>query len=173
MTLTLPAAGRAAGQARQATRDALAAWRVAHLEDTAVLIVSELVTNAVRHARTGPVALALRLEGAGAWLRIEVMTPTRTSHGSARPTGLTSPDSACFSSRPWPGSGASARRQAARRSGRNWTPGRRLTTRSRGCRPRPLPAASDPTGPVPCWRRTAVLSGASTDAGRDHKGCGP
>jgi len=72
MTLTLPAAGRAAGVARQVTRETLAAWRVAHLEETAVLLVSELVTNAVRHARTGRLAIALRLEAPGAWLRIEV-----------------------------------------------------------------------------------------------------
>ena len=72
LTLTLPPAGRAAGVARQVTREALAAWRVAHIEETAVLLVSELVTNAVRHARPGRLAMALSLEAAGAWLRIEV-----------------------------------------------------------------------------------------------------
>jgi anti-sigma regulatory factor (Ser/Thr protein kinase) len=70
MTLTLPAADRAARVARQVTRETLTAWRVPHLEETAVLLVSELVTNAVRHARTGGLAIALRLEAA--WLRIEV-----------------------------------------------------------------------------------------------------
>ena len=72
LTLTLPPAGRAAGVARQVTRETLAAWRVAHLEETAVLLVPELVTNAVRHARPGRLAMALSLEAAGAWLRIEV-----------------------------------------------------------------------------------------------------
>ena len=48
--MTLPAAGHAPGLARQATREVLASWHVAHLEETAVLFVSELVTNAVRHA---------------------------------------------------------------------------------------------------------------------------
>ena len=72
MTLTLPAAGQAAWVARQVTRETLAAWRVAHLEETAVLLISELVTNAVRHARPGRLAMALSLEAAGAWLRIEV-----------------------------------------------------------------------------------------------------
>ena len=72
LTLTLPPAGRAAGVARQVTRETLAAWRVAHIEETAVLLVSELVTNAVRHARPGRLAMALSLEAAGAWLRIEV-----------------------------------------------------------------------------------------------------
>jgi serine/threonine-protein kinase RsbW len=65
-------APQAVGLARQATHDALAAWRMAGLEETAVLLVSELVTNAVRHARTGGSALVLRLETGGTWLRIEV-----------------------------------------------------------------------------------------------------
>lgn len=57
--------------ARQATRDALAAWQLEHLEDTAVLLVSELVTNAVLHAiDTG--AIGLELTFAGTWLRVEV-----------------------------------------------------------------------------------------------------
>ena len=67
----LPAAGQAAGLARQETREVLSAWQLSHLEETAVLLVSELVTNAVRHARTAG-WLALRLETAGNGLRIEV-----------------------------------------------------------------------------------------------------
>jgi serine/threonine-protein kinase RsbW len=70
--MTLPAAGEAAGLARQATREVLTSWRVPHLEETAVLLVSELVTNSVRHAHTRGSMLALRLEMAGASLRIEV-----------------------------------------------------------------------------------------------------
>ena len=49
----------------------MATWRLTRLEETAVLLVSELVTNAVRHAR-GTDAIALKLQTAGAWLRIEV-----------------------------------------------------------------------------------------------------
>jgi anti-sigma regulatory factor (Ser/Thr protein kinase) len=45
---------------------------MASIEDTAVLLVSEMVTNTVLHARTGGSALELRLESAGSWLRIEV-----------------------------------------------------------------------------------------------------
>jgi anti-sigma regulatory factor (Ser/Thr protein kinase) len=71
-TLTLPATGRAAGLARQAARDALSAWRLAHLEETAVLLVSELVGNVLRHARTGALAMALCLEPDGPSLLIEV-----------------------------------------------------------------------------------------------------
>ena len=72
VTLTLPAAGRAPWVARQVTRETLAAWQVSHLEETAVLLISELVTNAVRHAQTGRLAMALYLEADGRWLRIEV-----------------------------------------------------------------------------------------------------
>ncbi len=71
-TLALPATGRAAGLARQAARDALAAWRLAHLEETAVLLVSELVGNVLRHARTGALGMVLRLEPEDSSLLIEV-----------------------------------------------------------------------------------------------------
>jgi anti-sigma regulatory factor (Ser/Thr protein kinase) len=70
--ITLAADGQAPGLARQATREVLTSWHVAHLEETAVLFVSELVTNAVRHASTGGSMLVLRLEAAGTSLRIEV-----------------------------------------------------------------------------------------------------
>ena len=69
--MTLPTTNHAVGQARQATRDALATWRLADLEETAVLLVSELVTNAVRHARD-TFAIALELKTTETWLRIEV-----------------------------------------------------------------------------------------------------
>ena len=69
--LTLPAAKAAVRLARRATRDALAGWSLGRLEETAVLLVSELVTNAVQHARdAGTVTLELTSEDA--WLRIEV-----------------------------------------------------------------------------------------------------
>jgi anti-sigma regulatory factor (Ser/Thr protein kinase) len=70
--LTLPAAPQAVRLARRATRDALAGWQLGQLEETAVLLVSELVTNAVCHARdTG--AVALELTSAETWLRVEVL----------------------------------------------------------------------------------------------------
>ena len=70
--VTLPVNRLAAGLARRATHDALVAWGLDHVEETAVLLVSELVSNAVRHADTGPV-LELGLETCGPWLRIEVL----------------------------------------------------------------------------------------------------
>lgn len=60
----LTAGPQAAGEARRRVRDALQAWDVpadADAADTAVLIASELVTNAVRHAGEGePVTLGIR-----------------------------------------------------------------------------------------------------------------
>jgi len=70
--VTLPAAGPAAALARQATRDALADWRLAYLADPAVLLVSELVTNVVQHAGPPVWATVLRLACGDGWLRIEV-----------------------------------------------------------------------------------------------------
>jgi serine/threonine-protein kinase RsbW len=68
----LPAAARAAGLARLATRAVLGSWQLPLLADTAVLLVSELVTNAVQHARHEDGTLMLRLELSGDLLRIEV-----------------------------------------------------------------------------------------------------
>jgi anti-sigma regulatory factor (Ser/Thr protein kinase) len=69
--VTLPNGDGSVRLARQVTRDVLARWQLAHMEDTAVLLVSELVTNAVRHARHTH-AIALDLEIGDTWLRIEV-----------------------------------------------------------------------------------------------------
>ncbi|MGW2260969.1 ATP-binding protein [Streptomyces sp. NPDC001780] len=45
---------RSVGQARREMRKALADWGLAALEDPAALVLSELLTNAVRHARVSP-----------------------------------------------------------------------------------------------------------------------
>ncbi len=70
LQLTLPAGGLPVRLARQVTREVLAAWQLAHVEETAVLLVSELVTNAVRDARSTD-AITLELEVVHTWLRIE------------------------------------------------------------------------------------------------------
>ena len=70
LQLTLPASGQPVQLARQVTREVLTAWRLAHMEETAVLLVSELVTNAVRHA-TSTDAITLELQVVQTWLRIE------------------------------------------------------------------------------------------------------
>jgi len=70
LQLTLPAGGLPVRLAAQVTRDVLAAWRLAHLQETAVLLVSELVTNAARDpASASPVTLELQV--VHTWLRIE------------------------------------------------------------------------------------------------------
>ena len=70
LQLTLPAGGLPVRLARQVTREVLAAWRLAHVQETAVLLVSELVTSAVRDA-AGTGAITLELHVVHTWLRIE------------------------------------------------------------------------------------------------------
>lgn len=47
--LELPSGPRSAGHARRITRDQLASWHAEAIEDTALLVVSEFVTNASLH----------------------------------------------------------------------------------------------------------------------------
>jgi anti-sigma regulatory factor (Ser/Thr protein kinase) len=68
----LTTAGRSPGVARKVARDALTSWQLTHLTDTAVLLISELVTNAMVHARADGSGLALSLQIRGSRLRIEV-----------------------------------------------------------------------------------------------------
>jgi hypothetical protein len=70
-SMTLPVHRLAARLARRATHDTLASWGLDHLEETAVLLVSELVGNAVRYACAGLV-LEVGLEARGTCLRVEV-----------------------------------------------------------------------------------------------------
>jgi anti-sigma regulatory factor (Ser/Thr protein kinase) len=64
---------RCVGLARVELRKALAAWGLAEMEDTALIVLSELVTNAVRHAHVSPDrAIETRFQHAGDDLRIEV-----------------------------------------------------------------------------------------------------
>jgi len=48
----LPPRAQAVAEARELTRAALLSWRLEHLGDLATLLVSELVTNALTHARS-------------------------------------------------------------------------------------------------------------------------
>jgi anti-sigma regulatory factor (Ser/Thr protein kinase) len=66
----LPACGQPVRLARQVTREVLCAWRLAGVEETSVLLVSELVSNAVRHAK-GSDLITLELQAMPTCLRIE------------------------------------------------------------------------------------------------------
>ncbi|MDH6141792.1 PAS domain S-box-containing protein [Kitasatospora sp. GP30] len=68
---TLPAEPTAVSRARRLVRGALREWGVAELGDTAELLVSELVTNAVRYA-SAPIGVRLTLGGV---LLVEVSDP--------------------------------------------------------------------------------------------------
>ena len=70
LQLTLPPCGQPVRLARQVTREVLTAWRLAHVQETAVLLVSELVTNAVRDAASTS-AITLELQVVHTWLRID------------------------------------------------------------------------------------------------------
>ncbi|HTU07630.1 MAG TPA: ATP-binding protein, partial [Trebonia sp.] len=69
--LTLPASGQPVRLARQVAREVLTAWQLAYVEEPAILLVSELVTNAIRHARSTD-TITLDLEAGRARLCIEV-----------------------------------------------------------------------------------------------------
>jgi serine/threonine-protein kinase RsbW len=90
LQLTLPACGLPERLAQQVTREVLAAWRLAQVEETAVLFVSELVTNAVRDAASTD-AITLELQVVHTWLRIEAyrcrpgLAMSRTTGASDEP----------------------------------------------------------------------------------------
>ena len=74
--LTLPAVSHSVRLSRYATRAVLTAWQLAHVDEAASLLVSELVTNAVRHAR-GIDVVTVNLRAGRTWLRIEVQDTDR------------------------------------------------------------------------------------------------
>jgi two-component system, NarL family, nitrate/nitrite response regulator NarL len=71
--MMLPAADNAVGLAQQAARHALATWRLAYMEEIVVLLVSELVTTAIRQA-LGTFATAPEFQTGRTWLPIEVQS---------------------------------------------------------------------------------------------------
>jgi anti-sigma regulatory factor (Ser/Thr protein kinase) len=76
LRMTLPAVGHSVRLARYATHAVLTAWQLAHVEEAAALLVSELVTNAVRHAR-GTDVVTLDLHAGRTWLLIEIQDTDR------------------------------------------------------------------------------------------------
>ncbi|CAM5519947.1 ATP-binding protein [Streptomyces viridochromogenes] len=72
---TFPAEPGAVRAAREAVRARLRAWELGALADVAALLVSELVTNSLRHA-TGPIGVRLvRPSGDDGVLLVEVSDP--------------------------------------------------------------------------------------------------
>ncbi|MEO3977181.1 ATP-binding protein [Streptomyces sp. CAU 1734] len=66
---------RCVGRARAELRDALRAWGLGSIEESALLVLSELLTNAVRHARVSPgreIETRYLLVPGGGGVRIEV-----------------------------------------------------------------------------------------------------
>lgn len=87
--IDLPADASSPASAREFVRSVLGRWSCDHLVDTALLISSELVTNAIVHARS-PLRLRLRL--AHEVVRIEVAdegqgTPAPREPDRDRPGG--------------------------------------------------------------------------------------
>ncbi|SCK46774.1 Anti-sigma regulatory factor (Ser/Thr protein kinase) [Streptomyces sp. WMMB 714] len=60
---TLPRAPESVATARRLVRTALATWRLEQLSDSAALVVSELVTNAVQHARSSAIRVVVTRPG--------------------------------------------------------------------------------------------------------------
>jgi len=87
--VSLPAEPASAAVARRFVRDLLDAWGAAEFEDAAVLLTSELVTNALLHARSAP-ELNVRLTDGR--LRVGVsdrtpVAPVRKRYGKEAATG--------------------------------------------------------------------------------------
>ena len=76
LRMTLSAVSHSVRLSRDATRAVLTAWQLGHVDEAATLLVSELVTNAVRHAR-GTDVITVDLHSGRAWLRIEVQDTDR------------------------------------------------------------------------------------------------
>jgi anti-sigma regulatory factor (Ser/Thr protein kinase) len=89
-SLWLPPDARAASLSRRFVLDTLARWGLKILDETAVLLTSELVTNAVVHAGT-EIELSLRLDGQGC-VTVSVqdgssVVPQMRSHAAEATTG--------------------------------------------------------------------------------------
>jgi anti-sigma regulatory factor (Ser/Thr protein kinase) len=92
LDLVLPPLATAPGQARAALRDSIGVWCDTQQVDDAVLLVSELVTNAVVH---GSPPVGLSVEASDGTIRVEVTDSSPVvpgvhvlSHLSAQGRGL-------------------------------------------------------------------------------------
>ena len=84
--IRLPAGPGAAAQARVQVRDAVGAWGLPVDLDDAVLLTSELVSNAVRHG-AGRIMLSVRATGAGLRVEVHDASPVLPPSGPAESPG--------------------------------------------------------------------------------------
>ncbi|GLZ02906.1 hypothetical protein Acsp03_03730 [Actinomadura sp. NBRC 104412] len=82
--LSLPAAHESVPRARAFVRNLIGARGIADVRDDAEILVSELVTNAIRHASTSGAPLRLVILRAGERLRIEVHDPSPAAPSARR-----------------------------------------------------------------------------------------
>ena len=71
LQLVLPVSEHSARLARRVARTVLAAWQLPDTQETAVLLLSELVRNAIQHARATD-TIEVELEAVKSCLRIEI-----------------------------------------------------------------------------------------------------
>jgi serine/threonine-protein kinase RsbW len=71
LQLVLPVSEHSARLTRRVARTVLAAWQLQDTQETAVLLLSELVMNAIRHARDTE-TIVVELEAVKTCLRIEI-----------------------------------------------------------------------------------------------------
>ena len=87
--VSLPADGRAAGMARSVVRSRLREWHLDELLDSAMLLISEVVTNVIVHTASAP---ELELSRAGAGVLVSIVDgspvpPRRRLHSATATTG--------------------------------------------------------------------------------------
>lgn len=91
---TLPRTPENAAAARELARTALAAWGQDELIEDAVLIITELVSNAIEHGRMGPMRVIITWP-TESFIRLEGVDRPRPSRWcGSTPTGTTSTDAA-------------------------------------------------------------------------------
>ena len=87
--LSLPAEPTSASRARTFVRELLASWRAEEFEEPAALLTSELVTNALLHARSA-VEVTVRLADGHLWVGVSDAAagpPVRKHYGTEAATG--------------------------------------------------------------------------------------
>jgi serine/threonine-protein kinase RsbW len=74
LQLVLPVSEHSARLARRVARTVLAAWQLPGTQETAIVLLSELVMNAIQHARATQ-TIHVELEAVKSCLRIEITSP--------------------------------------------------------------------------------------------------